>query len=119
MKMKAQRPALGISLSESWGDTHVYHVECSCTSSDHAVTAWIEVQPDEDVPEVEVTFYITTNFRRWEGIFERVKLAWRILLGKGHEQHHSLLLNQQAALNFSAAIEASIKDLESRDITNT
>jgi hypothetical protein len=116
--MKAQKPALGISLSESWGDTSVYLIDCSCTDSDHAVTAWIEIAPDEDLSEVEVTFYIKTNFRRWERVLERVKLAWGILWGKGHEQHHSLLLRKQAALNFAAAIEASIEDLENRDTKN-
>lgn len=111
--MKAEKPALGISKSSTWNDTHVYHVECSCTDPDHAVVSWIEISTDEDLHnEVEVTFYVNTNFRRWENVWERIKIAASVLFGNGYEQHHSLLLEKQAAYNFAAAIEASIEDLE-------
>ena len=112
--MKAERPAMGISRSESWNDTDVYLVECSCTDPDHAVTTWIEIRPEEDIPEIEVNFYVKTNFRRWDKIGERLKLIWGIIRGDGVEQYHSLLLKEQAALNFAAAIEASLEDLKVR-----
>jgi len=110
--MKAERPALGISRSESWDDAEVYHVECSCTDPDHALVTWVEVSTDKDFPEVEVTFYVKTNFRRWDNVWERIKTAWAVLFGDGYEQHHNLLLKKQAAFNFAAALEASIEDLE-------
>ncbi len=110
--MKAERPALGISRSESWRDAEVYHVDCSCTDPDHALDMWIEVSTDKDLPEVEVTFYVKTNFRYWWNFWERAKLAASVLFGNGYEQHHSLLLKKQAAYNFAAALEASIEDLE-------
>lgn len=110
--MKAERPALGISRSESWSDAQVYHVECSCTDPDHAVDVWVEVGSEPDFPEVEVTFYAKTNFRRWDNFRERVKIAWGVLFGNGYEQSHSLLLKKQAAYNFAAALEAAIEDIE-------
>jgi hypothetical protein len=110
--MKAERPALGISRSETWSDAQVYHVECSCTDPDHALTVWVEVSSELDFPEVEVTLYAKTNFRRWDNIRERVKIAWKVLFGNGYEQNHSMLLKKQAALNFAAALEAAIEDLE-------
>lgn len=110
--MKAERPALGISRSDSFSDAQAYHVECSCTDPDHAVEVWIEVSSEPDFPEVEVTFYAKTNFTRWRNVRERVKVAWGVLFGDGYEQNHSLLLKKQAALNFAAALEAAIEDLE-------
>lgn len=112
--MKAERPALGISRSSVYDDAVVYHVECSCTDPDHAVDAWVEISNDEDIPEVEVTFYIQTNFYGWRKFHQRLADAWRVLWGGSSERHHSLLLNKQAACNFAAAIEASIEDLESK-----
>jgi len=117
--MKAERPALGISRSASWGDAEVYNIECSCTDSDHTLVAWIEISPDSDIPEVEVTLYVNTNFRRFRNLRERVRGAWGILFGNGHEQHHSLLLTKQAALNVAAALEQSIEDLENRNLPPT
>lgn len=110
--MKAERPALGISRSESWSDAQVYNVDCSCTDPDHSLTVWIEVSQEELIPEVEVTFYVKTNFKRWHNFRERIKLAWGVLFGDGYEQHHSLLLKKQAAYNFAAALEAAIEDIE-------
>jgi len=113
--MQAERPALGISRSDTWGDAEVYHVDCSCTDPDHAVDTWIEICKDPDFPEirdVEVTFYVRTNFRRWDKIWDRLKLGFSVIFGNGYEQHHSLLLKKQAAYNFAAAIEASIEEIE-------
>jgi hypothetical protein len=110
--MEAEKPALGVSRSSSYSDCEVYHVECTCTDPDHAVQAWIELREDPDIDdEVEVTFYVQTNFARWWNWRERFKIALSVLFGRGYEQNHSLLLNKQAALNFNAAMAASINDL--------
>lgn len=114
--MKPEKPALGISRSNTWPVAQVYHVECSCTDPDHAVDAWIEIGTEEDIhDEIEVTFYVRTDFQDWRSFFKRIKLAWRVLTGRGYEQQHSLLLKKQAALNFGAAIEQAIEDLENAD----
>lgn len=113
--MKAEKPALGISRSTTYSDAQVYHVECSCTDPDHAVDTWIEVSPDDDIEEIDVTFFVKTNFKRTEGFKDRVKSAWGILFGNGYEQFHNILLKKQTALNFSAALEQAIKDLENAD----
>lgn len=115
--MTPEKPALGISRSESYAsDYKVYHVECACTDPDHAVVCWIEVGKDPDLhDEVEVTFYVKTNFPHWWNFWERIKIAFGVLFSNGYEQHHSLILKKQSALNFGAAIEATIEDLENED----
>lgn len=115
--MKPEKPALGISRNESYdSDYKVFHVECSCTDPDHAVVCWIEVSEDPDLhDEVEVTFYVQTNFASWRNFWERIKIASKVLFGRGYEQNHSLLLKKQAALNLSAALTETIDELSDAD----
>lgn len=112
-KLKAEKPAKGISRGSTFSDAITYHVECSCTDPDHAVDAWIEISSEQDIhDEVEVTFYVKTNFDHYRNVWERMKLGLRVMFGKVYQQQHSLLLTKQAALNFGAAIEQTIEDLE-------
>ncbi|SRR6056297_4354830 len=116
--MKPEKPALGISRSNEWEDAMVYHVECECSDPDHAVVTWIEIGNDPEIHnEVEVTFYVQTNFSMFSlrHIWSRIKIAVGVLFGRGYQQHHSLILKKQAALNFGAAIEQTIQDLEDAD----
>lgn len=112
--MKAQKPAQGISIDADYDNARVFNVECDCTADDHAVKMWIEVNRDQDIPDVEVTFYVTTWtpwFSRWQ---ERVGAALNILFKGVHKQQHSMLLNQQSALNFAEAIKSTVRDLGSK-----
>lgn len=110
--MQPETPALGISRSDSWDDAMVYNVECSCTDPDHSIVSWIEIGQDPDINEIDVTFYVQTDFRGWRKLHQRIAEAWRVLVGGRSVRHHSLLLKKQAALNFSAAVNQSIEDLE-------
>jgi hypothetical protein len=112
--MKAQTPAQGISLDNDWGDAKTFNVECDCTSDDHAVKMWIEVQRDPDVPDVEVSFYVTTWTPVWKGWLQRLQAVYDILFKGVHKQEHHMLLNKQSALNFASAIESTVKELEEK-----
>jgi len=110
--MKAQAPAQGISLDNDWGDAKTFNVECDCTSDDHAVKMWIEVQRDADIPDVEVSFYVTTWTPAWAGWGQRLRAVYDILFKGVHKQEHHMLLNKQSALNFAEAIKTTVAELE-------
>jgi hypothetical protein len=113
--MKAQSPAQGISVDKDFGDTKIFNVECDCSQDDHAVKMWIEVQRDQDIPDVEVSFYVTTWTREfWKDWPARLKAVYEILVKGVHKQEHHMLLNKQTALNFADAIQNTIKDLEKK-----
>lgn len=110
--IKPQKPAEGISLEKDFGDAKVFNVECDCTSDDHAVKMWIEVQRDRDIPDVEVSFYVTTWTPLWEGFGARLRAVYDILFKGVNKQEHHILLNKQSALNFSYAILNTVKEME-------
>jgi len=110
--MKAQKPAQGISLDRDFGDAKVFNIECDCTSDDHVIKMWIEVQRDQDIPDVEVSFYVTTCTPQWEGWGQRLRAVFDILFKGLHKQEHHLLLNKQSAINFAAAIQDTVKEME-------
>lgn len=112
--MKPQQPAQGISIDADYGDARVFNVECDCSSDDHAIKMWIEVNRDQDIPDVEVTFYVTTWTAWTESWKERLTAAWEILVNGVHKQQHSMLLNKQTALNFAEAIKSTVKVLDSK-----
>jgi hypothetical protein len=110
--MKAQKPAEGISIDKNFGDARVFNVECDCSADDHAVKMWIEVQRDKDIPDVEISFYVTTWTPIWKGWGDRLKAVYEILFKGVHKQEHHMLLNKQSALNFAEAIKSEIVNLE-------
>jgi len=111
--MKAQQPAQGISIDNDFGDAKVFNVECDCTSDDHAVKMWIEVQRDNFIPDVEVSFYVTTWTREfWKNWPARLSAVYDILIKGVHKQEHHMLLNKQSALNFAAAIKNTVEEME-------
>lgn len=110
--MKAQTPAQGISLEQDFGDAKVFNVECDCTSDDHSAKMWIEVQRDRDIPDVEVSFYVTTWTPVWSSWSKRLSAVYDILFKGVHKQEHHMLLNKQSALNFAEAIKTTVAELE-------
>jgi hypothetical protein len=113
--MKAQTPARGISIDNEYDEAKVFNVECECTADDHAVKMWIEVQREKDIPDVEVSFYVTTWTREfWKDWPARLRAVWDILIHGVHKQEHHMLLNKQSALNFAGAIVNTVKELETK-----
>jgi hypothetical protein len=113
--MKAQTPAQGISIEKDFGDAKVFNVECDCSSDDHAVKMWIEVQRDEDIPDVEVSFYVTTWTKNWWDDWPaRLQAVYDILFKGVHKQEHHMLLNKQSALNFAETIKKTVTEMEKK-----
>lgn len=110
--MTVEIPATGISKQQGWDDAHVYHISCSCTDRDHALETWIEINAEEDIPEVAVTFYVQDHYPSWRGFFRRLHDAWRIVCGDPLTRSHGLLLEKQTAINFAAAINRSVEELD-------
>jgi hypothetical protein len=114
--MKAQTPAQGISLTGDYGGAKNFKVECDCGSDDHAAHMWIEIQRDQDVPDVEVSFYVTTWTKQfWDGWPARLRAVFDILVQGVHKQEHHMLLNKQSAVNFAHAILDTVKEMEKKN----
>ena len=111
--MNSQKPAKGIMLTNEWKDAKSFHIECDCSATDHAVQMWIEVQRDPIIPDVELSFYVTTWTREfWKDWPTRLRAVWDILVKGVHKQEHHMLLNKQSALNLAEAINSTVKELD-------
>jgi hypothetical protein len=118
--LKAQQPAQGIMLQGDYGDSKSFKIECDCNSDDHSVYMWIEVQRDQDVPDVEVSFYVTTWTREfWSDWSSRLRAVYEILVKGVHKQEHHMLLNKQSAVNFAHAILDNVKEMEKQNGNTT
>lgn len=111
--MKAEVPAIGISKIADFKDSVCYRIDCDCTSHDHSVDTWIEVdQPYDDCDMVSVRFFINTYTHPFsDGFWQRVKNAYKVLMGVD-EQQHEILLKPQAAKNWTAAVNSTIATIE-------
>lgn len=90
-------------------DSRCFRIACDCGTREHDIDAWIEV--DRDTPWVTVTFYAEL----WTPVsdfWQRVKIAWRVLVHGVHRQEHDLMLRSPAARNFAAAINTAVDQLE-------
>lgn len=112
--MKAQLPARGIMSDGDFGDSQAYTIACDCHDGDHQVHMWIELNGDKDTKDVEMLFYVNTTTPLWKPGFSRIKAAWDILVHGYREDHHSLILKKQAALNVASTINRVVKELEGK-----
>jgi len=110
--MKAEQPAEGILKTGTWPGAKSFHIECNCTSADHAVNMWIEVDSDKETQDVQVGFYVDTWTPFWDKKFSRLRAAWDILVYGCNRQEHHLLLTKQAALNFAETIKREVKEMD-------
>ena len=114
-----QTPASGIAEIGYQSHNHrAYRVQCECTSVDHALDVWIEVEPDSECGLVELTIIANLWTPVFNGILDRIKAAWNILFKGVHKQEHSILLNHQSALNFAETLTTAINDLQTRKSIN-
>ncbi len=110
--MRAQKAAKGILLTGEWSDAKAFHIPCECTDPDHAVDMWIEVDHEQDIDAVNVTFYVKTTNEFWREGYSRIRAAWDILTKGVHTQSNTLILDKQSALNMAEAIKSTAKELE-------
>jgi hypothetical protein len=106
------QPLKGIMETGDWSNGKTFRVACECHDPDHDINAWIEIDPDKDTKEITLGFYVYTETPFWKKGFSRIKTAWTVLSKGYHRSEHHLILDKQAALNFSDAIKNSIDHLE-------
>lgn len=108
-----EKPARSIVQVADWDHAKAFKIVCDCTSDEHTVDAWVEIEADDEVDMLEVTFYVKTWTPFFSSFKERVKAAFNVLFRGVHTQEHSLVLKEQGARNWVAAMEQAIKDVES------
>lgn len=102
-----QEPQLGIAkISED-----VYRVNCECTSNDHSVDCWIEVeQTDDEIPDlISISHYVTMYSKYNENIWDRIKSACNILFKGVDTKEHEIILKGEAAENWLNAIAHTVE----------
>jgi hypothetical protein len=102
----AQKPAEGILKTNEWGDSKWYHVHCDC--GDEACAH--EVQIEADDVHVQVHIYHTQHTKWWEK--NRWKQIWQIITKGYADMQTTIVLNEQAALNYAEALKSAMKDVK-------
>ena len=109
-------PLTGIMKIRDLDSARAFRIACECTDTDHDVDAWIEVEGDTigNSHAVSVTFTVQTETPWWDSSYSRIREAWNILLHGRSTRSHNLLLNVDAARNFSNAIASTIDEFQNR-----
>lgn len=113
--MKAETAAKGIMKTGDWPDAKSYRVQCTCTSADHDVDAWIEVKrdfEDANIADIEVVFYVNSCTPYFQNFWERLKTVAEVLFRGVSKRQHCILLDRQSALNLTYAIKQTVESLE-------
>lgn len=109
-------PLTGIMKICDLDSVRAFRIACDCTNTDHDVDAWIEVEGDSigNSHLISVTFTVQTETPWWDSSYSRIREAWKILLHGYSTRSHNLLLNVDAARNFSNAITSTIDEFQNR-----
>ena len=102
--MKAQTPATGILKQGDFGHAMFYYVQCDCGDEDCAHT--VEIEADDT--DVTVQLYHTQHTKWWEK--NRWKQIWQILTKGYAEMQTTIVMNEQTAANYAAALNSAAKD---------
>jgi hypothetical protein len=102
--MEPQVPATSIAKTGEFKDASIFQVVCDCNSPDHSVNMWIEVDPETEFKLISVNFYAETYSNYKTNWAARLKIIWDVLTQGYYKQESSLMLNEQAAVNFAHTI---------------
>ena len=106
MKTQTQTPAESILLIKDWGASRMYKAVCGCGDDD--CTHTIDIEADDCA--VYVTVYTRTRTNFWS--MSRWSHVWR-LLTKGHTNFEtSIVLSEQAALNYAETLKNAVSDVQ-------
>ena len=108
------QPLQGIMKTAEYQDAVSFRVACDCHDNNHDVDVWIEVEKDDEVHEITVTFYRELDTPWWETGFNRFREAWRILVHGRSRFSGSLVMRPEAADHLCEAIQTSIARLRPR-----
>lgn len=101
----AETPASGILKVNEWGESVWYHVRCECNSDDCSH----EVNIEADEVEVSVHIY-TKNHTRWWAK-NRWQQIWQILTRGYAEMETTIVLREQTAINYAAALTNAVDNI--------
>ena len=104
MSLTPQTPAAGISLTNEFTTPTTkescYRINCSCSDAEHDHDIWVE--HDLECKDVTVTLYAQVSTPFWST--SRFKQIWQILTTGTTKFQASIILNQQQAVNYAAAL---------------
>lgn len=104
--MRAQKPAEGILKTGDFGDAMFYHIHCDCGNEDDAH----EIEIEADDMHIQIHVYVKVHTKWWEKA--RWKQIWHLITRGYAEMQSTVVLKEQAALNYAETIKAAIKDVK-------
>jgi hypothetical protein len=104
-----ETPATGITKLQEWDSSVMFRVTCDCTAPDCQHTVDVEVEDNF----VTVTTYTTQSVNLWSK--SRWQHIWQLLTTGKLEYEAAILMSKQVALNYAAALQAAVKDIESNN----
>jgi len=107
--MTPETPAEGILKLKQFSDATVYQVACECGADNHNHMVWVET----DSNAVTVTTYTKQQSKWWDST--RWRTIWTLLTQGYVEYEASIIMTQQQALNYAAALEQAVADLTQKD----
>lgn len=110
--MDKNLPQKMIMQTGEWPDADAYRVACDCHHNDHDLDVWIEVEQDQEVREITLTFYKELSTPVWEKGFNRFREAFRILFTGSSRMAGTIILKRDVAQNFIDAVQRSINRLD-------
>lgn len=112
-KLSAQKePARNIMQTGAWEHADSYRVACDCHSHDHDLDVWIEIKPDLETKDVEVTLYKELYSPVWEPGFNRFREAIRLLFTGTTRVAGSIIMRRDVAKTFIDTVQRSIDRLD-------
>jgi len=110
--MEAQTPAEGILKVSENQSSITYHVECECTDPDHSQILEVEADSDGYI-SIQIWTKISNDHRR-----NRFSLMWEALTRGYVTADTSIILKEQAALNYAETLKKAIEDLKKLNATD-
>ena len=104
--MTPEKPAEGILKTNEWGESKWYHIRCECGSDDCSH----ELNVEADDVEVSVHIYANNHTKWWEK--NRWRQIWQILTKGYAEMQTTIVLREQTAVNYAAALTSAVNDVK-------
>lgn len=111
--MEPQTPASSILKMSEFKNSVSYRVECNCSTPEHGVNMWVEVDSEEDFKQVNLAFIVqTTTQNACKKTFNRFQAVWDLLTKGYHTSEAYLILDEQAAINVANTILTDVKKFQ-------
>ena len=98
-------PANKIMQTGQWTGSESYRVACSCSDDKCDITAWIDIVPEEDINQVNLSFYVNTISPWYNKSFNRFKAIWSLITNGYVEQEHVMMLDPSTLQSFIDVLE--------------